>query len=189
MALRLHSLRTDYALLFFQPSEQSIKMLFHSEENLTDVSLIWFSVIYFFLACWTYGISVPSGLFVPSLLIGAAVGRLYGECVAGWGWSDSQPGVYSLVGAAAVLGGMSRMTISLTVILIEATNDYTYGLPLMLTLITARWVGNVFNDGLYDIHVSTCRTPLLGYASGLSLASLTGRLLLFTGASKLCTDP
>lgn len=91
---------------------------------------------------------------MPSLLIGAAVGRLYGECVAGWGWSDSQPGVYSLVGAAAVLGGMSRMTISLTVILIEATNDYTYGLPLMLTLITARWVGNVFNDGLYDIHVS-----------------------------------
>eukprot|EP01048_Picozoa_sp_COSAG05_P027550 COSAG05_NODE_8090_length_737_cov_0.728840_2_plen_42_part_01 len=23
----------------------------------------------------------------------------------------------------------------------QATNDYTYGLPLMLTLITARWVG------------------------------------------------
>ena len=151
----------DYALLFFQPSEQSIKMLFHSEENLTKASLVWFTVIYFFFACWTYGIAVPSGLFVPSLLIGASVGRLYGEVVAGWGWSDSQPGVYSLIGAAAVLGGMSRMTISLTVILIEATNDYTYGLPLMLTLITARWVGNCFNDGLYDIHVHLNCVPIL----------------------------
>jgi len=68
--------------------------------------------------------------------------------VDSFGWSDSPPGVYSLIGAAAVLGrstqnspvakpthsaelktlglfsgGMSRMTISLTVILIEATND------------------------------------------------------------------
>ena len=77
------------------------------------------------------------------------MGRLYGEMVDSFGWSDSQPGVYSLIGAAAVLGrstqnspfvekpthsaelktlglfsgGMSRMTISLTVILIEATND------------------------------------------------------------------
>ena len=151
----------DYALLFFQPSEESIKMLFHSEENLTKASLIWFTVIYFFFACWTYGIAVPSGLFVPSLLLGASVGRLFGECVAGFGWADSQPGVYSLIGAAAVLGGMSRMTISLTVILIEATNDYTYGLPLMLTLITARWVGNCFNDGLYDIHIHLNCVPLL----------------------------
>ena len=54
-------------------------------------------------------------------------------------WAHSHPGVYSLIGAAAVLGGMSRMTISLTVILIEATNDSTYGLPIMLTLITARF--------------------------------------------------
>ena len=53
------------------------------------------------------------------------------------------------------------MTISLTVILIEATNDYTYGLPLMLTLITARWVGNLFNHGLYDIHIHLNCVPLL----------------------------
>ena len=69
----------DYALLFFQPSEQSIKMLFHSEGDFSDGSLLYFGAIYFFLACITYGIAVPSGLFIPSLLAGAAVGRLYGE--------------------------------------------------------------------------------------------------------------
>jgi len=27
---------------------------------------------------WTYGLSVPSGIFIPSLLTGAAWGRLFG---------------------------------------------------------------------------------------------------------------
>jgi len=35
-----------------------------------------FFLLYFLLACWTYGTSIPSGLFVPSLLCGAAFGRL-----------------------------------------------------------------------------------------------------------------
>lgn len=39
-------------------------------------TLIAFGLFYFLLACWTYGISVPSGLFIPGLVIGAAWGRL-----------------------------------------------------------------------------------------------------------------
>lgn len=42
----------------------------------SPVTLALFFALYFLLACWTYGISVPSGLFVPSLLCGAAFGRL-----------------------------------------------------------------------------------------------------------------
>ena len=30
---------------------------------------------------WTYGVGAPSGLFVPSLTLGAAMGRLYGQGV------------------------------------------------------------------------------------------------------------
>ena len=42
------------------------------------VTVLFFCIAYFFLALWTYGLSVPSGLFIPCLLIGAAWGRLVG---------------------------------------------------------------------------------------------------------------
>jgi chloride channel 7 len=53
------------------------------------------------------------------------------------------------------------MTISLTVILLEATGDMQYVLPLMLTLMAARFTGNIFNEGLYDIHIHLKHIPFL----------------------------
>ena len=52
---------------------------------------------------------------------------------------------YALVGAACQLGGTVRMTISLTVIIIECTGDITFGIPIMLSLIVAKWMGDYFN--------------------------------------------
>ena len=54
-------------------------------------------------------------------------------------------GKYALIGAACQLGGTVRMTISLTVILIECTGDITFGLPIVMVLIIAKWVGDFFN--------------------------------------------
>ena len=43
----------------------------------------------------------------------------------------------------------------------ESTNDITYGLPIMLTLMIAKWVGDIFNEGLYDIHIELKKIPFL----------------------------
>ena len=37
------------------------------------------------------------------------------------------------------------MTISLTVIVIECTGDITFGIPIMISLIIAKWMGDFFN--------------------------------------------
>jgi chloride channel 3/4/5 len=75
---------------------------------------------------FTFGMKVPCGLFIPSLCLGGIVGRIVGigvqqlassyphiwifggECAS----SDDciTPGLYAMVGAAAVLGGVTRMT-------------------------------------------------------------------------------
>ena len=38
------------------------------------------------------------------------------------------------------------MTISLCAIIIEATHNITFGLPIMLILMMAKWVGDYFNE-------------------------------------------
>jgi len=152
--------------IWFQTPEQSVRSLLHDPPGSHHLStLAVFFVIYFILNCWTYGLSVSSGVFIPTLLTGAAWGRLAGAgletLLPNSGLGD--PGKYALLGAAAMLGGVVRMTISLTVIMIEATGNLTYGFPIMVVLIISKWVGDYFNEGLYDIHIQLAGVPLLGW--------------------------
>uniref|UniRef100_A0A8C4PZB4 Chloride channel protein n=1 Tax=Eptatretus burgeri TaxID=7764 RepID=A0A8C4PZB4_EPTBU len=153
------------ATTFFNTPEKSVRSLFHDPPgsyNPTTVGL--FCLSYFLLACWTYGLSVSSGIFIPSLLLGAAWGRLIGillSNISNANWAD--PGKYALIGAAAQLGGVVRMTLSLTVIIMEATGNVSYGLPIMLVLMTAKWVGDFFIEGLYDIHIKLQSVPFLDW--------------------------
>ncbi|CAI5450914.1 unnamed protein product [Caenorhabditis angaria] len=154
------------ASLFFQNPEESVKSLFHSPINSFGVpTLIIFAIEYFLLTLWTFGIAVPSGVFIPAILTGAAWGRLFGIYVERLFPSVTgiDPGKYALAGAAAQLGGVVRMTISLTAIIMEATKDITFGLPIMLVLMITKWVGDMFNEGLYDSHIDLAEVPILGW--------------------------
>lgn len=46
---------------------------------------------------------------------------------------------------------------------IAATRETQFGLPLILVLLAAKWVGDIFNEGLYDIHIHLNEVPLLGW--------------------------
>lgn len=62
----------------------------------------------------TFGVKVPSGVIIPALDAGALFGRIIGQVIPG-----ISPGIFAMVGAGAFLGGVSRMTISLCVIMFE----------------------------------------------------------------------
>ncbi|XP_037647989.1 H(+)/Cl(-) exchange transporter 7 isoform X1 [Sebastes umbrosus] len=167
------------ATAFFNTPEKSVRSLFHNQPGTYNpLTLGLFTVTYFFLACWTYGLAVSAGVFIPSLLIGAAWGRLFGILLASITNSASSladPGKYALIGAAAQLGGIVRMTLSLTVIIMEATGNVTYGLPIMLVLMTAKIVGDYFVEGLYDIHIKLQSVPFLHCEAPATSHWLTAR--------------
>jgi chloride channel 7 len=168
----------ELASLYLTDSDTSIKQLFHFREigdnevsTFSSFALFLFVVPYLVMACITSGISVPAGMFVPSLLSGAAFGRLVGHLLhrldnTRGTFADS--GTYALMGAAAITGGIARMTISLTVMILEATGDMQYVLPLMLTVMAARLVGNIFTEGLYDIHIHSRNLYFLEEDEGVS---------------------
>ncbi|XP_057385491.1 H(+)/Cl(-) exchange transporter 7 isoform X1 [Balaenoptera acutorostrata] len=171
------------AAAFFNTPEKSVVSLFHDPPgSYNPMTLGLFTLVYFFLACWTYGLTVSAGVFIPSLLIGAAWGRLFGISLSyltgAAVWAD--PGKYALMGAAAQLGGIVRMTLSLTVIMMEATSNVTYGFPIMLVLMTAKIVGDVFIEGLYDMHIQLQSVPFLHWEAPVTSHSLTAREVMST---------
>uniref|UniRef100_H2Z663 Chloride channel protein n=1 Tax=Ciona savignyi TaxID=51511 RepID=H2Z663_CIOSA len=166
----------DMATLFYNDQETAIKQLFHHSGEFTLETLGLFFIFFFLLSCLTYGSSVPSGLFVPCILCGAAYGRFYqiNPSISSYlNMSHIYLGTFSLIGAAAFLGGVVRMTISLTVILIECTNEISLSLPIMVTLMVAKWIGDIANHGLYDIHIFLKSVPLLEWEVPSIAKSLT----------------
>jgi len=152
------------ANLFFTTQETTIKQLLHGDEDYSYTLLLSFSGIFFLLALITNGIAVPSGLFVPAIVIGCASGRVFGQMLRYlFPLLKIQPGTFALLGSAAMLGGIFRTPISLTAILIETTNDVVYGLPLMITLMVSKWIGDFFDDGIYNMVYKVVRFPFLGW--------------------------
>ncbi|KAG1679038.1 Chloride channel protein A [Nymphon striatum] len=95
--------------------------------------------------------AVLAGRFIGGLY-GRFIGRLFvdvfGIHLTGyWAWID--PGAFSLLGAASFFGGVSRLTMSLTVIMVELTNDIQFLLLIMTSIMVAKWVGDFVTHPLY----------------------------------------
>ncbi|KJK67137.1 Voltage gated chloride channel [Aspergillus parasiticus SU-1] len=95
----------------------------------------------------TFGCKVPSGIIIPALDGGALFGRMVGQLIP-----DISPGIFAMVGSAAFLAGVSRMTVSLAVIMFELTGEVKFIPPFMIAILTAKWVADrICADGVYDL--------------------------------------
>uniref|UniRef100_A0A8C9AYF0 Chloride channel protein n=1 Tax=Prolemur simus TaxID=1328070 RepID=A0A8C9AYF0_PROSS len=167
------------AAAFFNTPEKSVVRLFHDPPgSYNPLTLGLFTLVYFLLACWTYGLTVSAGVFIPSLLIGAAWGRLFGISLS------YLTGAAPAVGRGCPAGGIVRMTLSLTVIMMEATSNVTYGFPIMLVLMTAKIVGDVFIEldslGLWGCGSGGTSVPFLHWEAPVTSHSLTAREVMST---------
>jgi chloride channel 7 len=157
------------ASLYFVEPDIALRQLFHYREydgtdyaTFDTIPLLLFFVPYFLMAACVSGVFAPTGLFVPLIIAGSAYGRLWGHLLnAAFPGYVADSGTYALIGAAALLGGMARMTISGTVIMLEAAGNMMYLLPLMVTFGAARYSGNAINHGLYEIQIELQNYPFL----------------------------
>ncbi|GAA5895612.1 uncharacterized protein JCM6883_001562 [Sporobolomyces salmoneus] len=129
------------------------------------------------LTAVTFGAALPAGIFLPSLTIGACVGRAVGIIVArvqkanpeAWLFANCpadgpciSPPVYAVIGAASALGGVTRMTISLVVILYELTGAIDIVLQLMMAVMVAKFTADYFSkDGIYETWINLRNYPFL----------------------------
>jgi len=113
----------------------------------------------------TFGIKVPSGVIIPALDAGALFGRLVGQSIG-----TISPGIFAMVGAGAFLAGVSRMTISLCVIMFELTGELDYVIPHMIAILVAKWIADALGkESVYDLAQSVLGHPFLDVDHGLGL--------------------
>jgi len=70
------------------------------------------------------------------------------------------------------------MTLSLTVILIESTGNISFALPLIIKLISAKWMGDYFNEGIYDTNIEVAKVPMLPWYAKKSSDGLQIRQIM-----------
>ena len=112
---------------------------------------------------------VPAGIYVPSMVVGGLMGRvighlvqwvvlrfphwgIWGSCLAVEGESCIQPGVYALIAAGATMCGVTRLSVTLAVILFEITGSLDYVLPFSLAILVARWTA----DAIEPLSIYVC---------------------------------
>ncbi|BGP56537.1 chloride channel [Rhodotorula sphaerocarpa] len=154
------------------------------------------------LTAVTFGASIPAGIFLPSLAVGACAGRAVGLVMdqmhranpESWIFSDCpadggciNPSVYAVIGAAGALGGVTRMTISLVVILFELTGAIDIVLQLMMAVMVAKFTADyISRDGIYETWINLRRYPFLNTKEDYRRDDVLARQIMTGGADLAC---
>jgi chloride channel 3/4/5 len=137
-------------------------------------------VVKAFLTIITFGIKVPAGIYVPSMVVGGLMGRIVGHLTQYvviklpdfFLWSHCRdsgniescvtPGVYALVAAGATMCGVTRLSVTLAVILFELTGSLDHVLPFSLGVLCAKWTADAVEPlSIYDLLTDMNSYPFL----------------------------
>lgn len=132
----------------------------HSVSKFFTLSML--CVIYSFLLPLCITLQIPTGVWLPTFIAGAAFGRLFGEILSATGISTAVvPGAYALAGAAAFAGAATR-TVSAAVITIEITGSIPMMLPIFCAVLVSIGVANLLPEqSVYDTLLVVSGLPYL----------------------------
>ena len=72
------------------------------------------------------------------------------------------PGTYAMAGAGAFMAGVTRMNVTLAVILFELTGSLDYVLPFSVAILISNWVANAIEPrSLYELLIEKNNFPYL----------------------------
>ncbi|PPR92839.1 hypothetical protein GOBAR_AA27836 [Gossypium barbadense] len=151
----------DLATLLLTTNDDAVRNIFSSNtpSEFQYTSILIFFALYCILGLVTFGIAVPSGLFLPIILMGSGYGRLLSMLLGSY--TNLDQGLYAVLGAASLMAGSMRMTVSVCVIFLELTNNLLL-LPItMIVLLIAKTVGDSFNPSIYEIILELKGLPFL----------------------------
>ena len=135
-------------------------------------SLLQAGGLTFVLVALTFGTHISTGILMPLVFVGSCLGRAAGEYFKEHVDGRIFAGGYALAGAAALLAGVQRASISLVIILIEGTSNVHSLLPVVTAICASNLVGSLVggDQGIYDIMLHRKRLRFLEHQP----SSLTG---------------
>lgn len=128
--------------------------------------MLAFTISWYLFTITTYGTMVPSGLFLPGMIIGCGLGEMYSKICLNMGLFDDKHYaiyrvIYIILGMGAMLASYTRMTYSLAVIVMETSLAINIFIPTIVTIAVANFTGQFFTRGLYDRAVRAKQMPIL----------------------------
>ncbi|KJH51392.1 CBS domain protein [Dictyocaulus viviparus] len=132
------------------------------------LTLFCYLIVYYFLVAICVSLYIPAGIFVPSFVIGACGGRIFGEILIMW-WPDGfrgsdgpqiYPGLYAVVGAAAYTGAVTH-SLSIAVIVCETTGQLCALLPVLIALMIGNAICSFLQPSIYESIINIQGYPYL----------------------------
>lgn len=129
----------ELANMLFGSRIDAIKRILTDPTQFMVETLLAVGITFYILMTITFGIAIPSGIFTPTVLIGAALGGAAGIFIENHLDPEITPSTFALLGVAALLAGIQRSTVSVAVILVEGTGQIKVLTPAIIVVVIARY--------------------------------------------------
>eukprot|EP00698_Gefionella_okellyi_P024064 TRINITY_DN8399_c0_g1_i1.p1 TRINITY_DN8399_c0_g1~~TRINITY_DN8399_c0_g1_i1.p1 ORF type:complete len:749 (-),score=147.33 TRINITY_DN8399_c0_g1_i1:91-2022(-) len=168
-------------------TENTVRAAWEWDPTSTFLNLCIFIIFKYFFSMVSVGLPVGAGMFMPVFALGAGVGRLFGEIVhLIFPSIGVVAGGYAVVGAAGLASGATR-AFSTAVIVFELTGQMTHMLPVLIAVLLATAVGNLFNDSVYDTMLSLRHLPYLPALKTGAYGQMANNIMEKVDTEKLAT--